>query len=193
MRPAAAPVVEVAAATTAFTLLMTAMPIRCGTWVAAGNMRAGRFSPLYQSGLGCGLMWAGDEGSPVGWRGSPPPPCIFRQYADRRPRLPTLLPRAGREPLCREKSPKPTAAPLAEHGVWDNPRAPQKNSSHGDDFGLSSLNPLHRLVCALTNPDHETQVALIQDTDTMIQRYFIFQNTGYTDTTSIYIMYSKYY
>jgi hypothetical protein len=43
--------------------------------------------------------------------------------------------------------------------------------------------------------DATSYVAPIRDTDTPIpiRRYFIFQNQGYADTTSIYIINNKYY
>jgi hypothetical protein len=45
-------------------------------WAAAGTMRAACFSPIYLSGLGFDVTWVGGAGSPAGWHGSPPPPCI---------------------------------------------------------------------------------------------------------------------
>jgi hypothetical protein len=70
---------------------------------------------------------------------------------------------------------------VAEFGVWDNPRAPQKAAAmdHGGDFGFS-IRPLHRLVCAFANPDSEHEATLHQ-----YEIRFIIQNTELADTKKL--------
>lgn len=53
-------------------MVIAAMPTRCGMCVAAENTWAGGLSPLYLSGLGCGLLWVSGACSPAGWGGRLP-------------------------------------------------------------------------------------------------------------------------
>jgi hypothetical protein len=94
------------------------------------------------------------------------------QYADRRPRLPTLITAGGTRTTL--QSPKSTAAPLAELGVWDNPRAPHQKKS--DDFGLKSQSTAPTCVRLRESGSRDTSC-----TDT---------GYGYDDTTILY--FSKY-